>query len=163
MTIFDPKVFLEIIKLNKDVVKQHTKGLSHEESLLLPPNEGNSMNWVLGHVIECRNEVFEILEIGSVWSLKECELYRTGSTPLNLHENAVDLFDLIEYFSETQTRLKKLLTDSTTGSMAQLIKFHDQDMHIGELINFYLWHETYHLGQMEQLRRLAGKLEKIYG
>lgn len=163
MTFCDPLAFVEIIKLNKDVVKQHTKGLTTEDSLLLPPNEGNSMNWVLGHVIECRNEVFELLQIGSVWTEKERDIYRTGANLLTQNEIALDLSVLYDYFLETQVRFKKFFAEATIESMTTVIKFHDQDMQVGELINFYLWHETYHLGQLELLRRLAGKLEKIYG
>jgi hypothetical protein len=35
------------------------------------------------------------------------------------------------------------------------------DQTVGKQITFLQWHETYHLGQLEPLRQLAGKNDKV--
>ena len=37
----------------------------------------------------------------------------------------------------------------------------DQKRSIGDMISFYIWHETYHIGQLELLRQLSGKGDKV--
>ncbi len=76
--------------------------------------------------------------------------------------NTINLSELTRYFAETQSILTQWLGESTKESMNKELHFGAEVMAVGKLLNFYFWHETYHLGQLEMLRRLAGKLEKIY-
>jgi hypothetical protein len=46
---------------NHWVLTRHAAGITHEESLARPGSGGNTLNWVLGHIVASRNDIFELL------------------------------------------------------------------------------------------------------
>src|SRR4051794_4037563 len=46
---------------NVGIIKAQTAGLTHDESLLQLPFRGNCMNWVIGHILEGRNTILDLL------------------------------------------------------------------------------------------------------
>ena len=53
---------------NTWLIKCHTEGLTHDDSLLQPPFRTNCLNWVLGHIISRRNSAMELLGQASYWT-----------------------------------------------------------------------------------------------
>lgn len=62
-------------------INLNLEGLSHADSLIRPAPDGNSINWVLGHIVTSRNLIFELL--GETLSfLQFHEAYHTGQLGL---------------------------------------------------------------------------------
>jgi uncharacterized damage-inducible protein DinB len=141
------------------IVKQ-TEGLTHADSLLQLPFRGNCLNWTLGHILVYRDRSLEMLGQGPVLSADGVEIYRRGSEPLTVAGAAIPLERLLAALDETQgalvTGLKKLTPDALEAKPQE-----DGERRVGEMLAFWQWHETYHVGQLEILRQLAGKDDAI--
>lgn len=125
-------------------------GISHEESLIHPPNGGNCINWIVGHILLSRDDVFERLGIERVWTDREATAaYDRGSTLLTDSGKAVELSVLLDLFNQTQPLLLE--------AMENLNKVPSEDGKMEESVAFYNFHEAYHLGQIAILRRFLGK------
>src|SRR5688500_16445196 len=77
-----PERLLYELELNYGEILRHLQGLKHEETLLQLPFGGNCANWVLGHMVEGRNDMLKFLSLALLWDEMSCQLYRSGSAPI---------------------------------------------------------------------------------
>lgn len=141
-----------------NVVKRQLDGLTNEDSLIQPPYQGNCLNWVFGHIVFGRSSILTLLEEEPPWTEAESARYTRNSEPITSTEHALPFDQLRDYFEASQTSIMAGLRRISPERMNTAI---DEETTLGEQIAFLQWHETYHLGQLEQLRQLAGKNDKV--
>ena len=139
-----------------------TEGINQAESLLIPPVAGNCMNWVLGHMLENRDTALNLLGQPSVLSERETQTYRRGSEALVEPGAATDIAVLMAKMDDSYASLITVIQALPEGGLDQEVDFHGMKP-LGEVLYFLQWHETFHLGQLDPLRQLAGRTEKIIG
>lgn len=140
------------------VILRQTDGLTQEDSLVQPPFRGNCLNWVLGHIINGRNAALKYLGGDPVWSEEINKRYDRNSEPIaGDAENILPLPQLLHDLEVSQERIQAALQQITPERLATVI---DEDT-LEEQVRFLHWHETYHVGQLELLRQLAGKNDKV--
>jgi uncharacterized damage-inducible protein DinB len=140
------------------VIHRQLNGLSNEDSFLQPPFRGNCLNWVLGHVVFSREAVLTELGEAFPWTEAEAARYMRNSEPVTSAEDALSLERLLSALEESQARI---LAGLKRVSDEDLEKPAGDDETVGEQIAFSHWHETYHVGQLELLRQLSGKNDKV--
>ncbi len=147
---------------NLDLLKRQTAGLTHADSLLQPPFRGNCLNWVLGHLAENRNSVLKRLGQPPVLTDEQAARYGYGSPPVTGEgPDVMRMEDLLAAIERAQAGIAEGLRRATPEMLAQEVKFAVRDMTMAERIFFEYYHETYHLGQTELLRQLAGTNDKV--
>jgi hypothetical protein len=139
------------------VIKRQLDGVTHKESLQQPPFRGNCLNWVLGHMVFSRGGVLKLLDEDLPWTENEAARYIRNSEPITGEENALPLEQLLDYLDQSQARILAGLQWVSAERMETVV----DDQTVGERMTFSQWHETYHLGQLEPLRQLAGKNDKV--
>ena len=147
----------EYYGLTYRVIKRQLDGVTHEESLVQPPFRGNCLNWVLGHIVVSRAETLTSLEEALPWNDTDAARYQRNSDPIGSAEQALPLAQLLDLLEQSQTRLLAGLSRISTERLAAT----GDDGTLAEQIAFSNWHETYHVGQLELLRQLAGKNDKV--
>jgi uncharacterized damage-inducible protein DinB len=142
------------------IIRRQTDGLTHADSLLQLPFWDNNLNWVLGHILFYRDKVLRLLGESALLTDEESAPYRRESEPLRHPASAVDLKKLLASADSSQEALEAALRATKA---AQFATVHDEDsgQTVAERIEFIQWHETYHLGQLEILRQLAGTNDSI--
>ena len=102
---------------NQQVVKMNTEGLTHEESLRGPAPAGNSMNWVVGHIVAVRNLILGLVGESPIWSESEAAPYERGSMPNP--DAARPLDQILADLDRSQERLAKGLERVTAADLAR--------------------------------------------
>ena len=148
-------------KRNQRIIEMQTDGLSHADSLLQPPFRGNCMNWVLGHILTSRNGVLKNLGAPPVLSESEGTRYRKDSDPITCDEEALPFEKLLGGLKRSHEAISKALAEASKETMATTIQAGRGETSVGEWVVFLHWHETYHVGQLELLRQLAGKNDAV--
>jgi hypothetical protein len=138
-----------------------TDGLTHADSLLQLPFRGNCLNWVLGHILANRNRVVNLLGATPFWSEPEVSRYARGSEPIVSGGQALPLDRLLHNLDQSQELVEAALAQITPQDMATPVEGDQKSRTLGELLVGLHWHETYHVGQLEILRQLAGKDDVI--
>jgi hypothetical protein len=156
----NPAKLIETLKRNQWIVQAQTDGLSHPDSLLQLPFRGNCLNWVLGHLALHRDKMLVLTGRESLLDEGEYEPYRRGSAPILSGEGAVRLEALLGALALLAERLEVGLERCSPGALAEVID-EKHGFTLGDRLEFLLWHETYHLGQLEYLRQLAGKDDAV--
>jgi len=153
---------LEAYGRNLSIIQEQTDGLSHEQCLLQPPFRGNCMNWVLGHIAETRNSLLKTLGEEPMMTPAECARYGHGSEPVCAGgEGVIKLERLLAMLQHSQDRFAVLLPRLTPEDLQKLVKDHRGQVTLGNRLFFLYFHDTYHTGQTELLRQLAGTDDKV--
>ena len=144
------------------LIQAQAEGLTHSQMLLQPPFRGNCFNWVLGHIVTNRDKVLILLEKRPLFIDDEVALYARGSDPMTAVETAVDSQRLLEAVQISQRKIEAGLAAATPEVLAAIYD-EEQNTTVLERIEGLHWHETYHTGQLELLRQLAGTNDRIVG
>jgi len=142
------------------VIKRNTSDLSHAESMQIPKEGGNCINWILGHILGSRNGFLQILGEGPALPAEKIELYKRGSNPLTDSEEALPLQNLLELFQSSHERMLLALQQTDPARLAEPAPFSPLDKPgetVGSLLAGLIFHEAYHAGQTGTLRHILGK------
>jgi DinB superfamily len=150
------------LERNLGIVKAQTQGLSHADSLLQLPFRGNCLNWVLGHIAANRNSMLLLLGEEAIVSEAHAKRYGYGSEPVcGDADDILTLEQLLMVLERGQSALTASLLKITDEELAREVQSFLGTTTLGQLIFFLFWHESYHTGQPEFLRQLAGKDDKV--
>lgn len=146
---------------NTRVIARQVAGLTHADSLLQPPVRGNCLNWVLGHIAVHRDYVLEALGEEKVLGDEAITRYGSGSEPILGDEDGVLPLDtLLDAIDRAQERISTALARATAADLAREAP-DSAPRTVAQQVFFLQWHETYHTGQTELLRQLAGTNDKV--
>jgi uncharacterized damage-inducible protein DinB len=144
--------------VNYNVLLVNLKDVTHNESLI-SPSSGNSMNWVLGHILVSRGTILSMLGEKSVLSDIQSMPYQRGVTP-NKGDYLMPRDALVERLNVSQERIIGGLEDKTpewlsSSESDKEIEWQQQPKR--DQLLFLHFHEAYHTGQTGLLRRIIGK------
>jgi hypothetical protein len=118
---------------------------------------GHTPRWITGHLATYRLRLVEMMGLPAMtapWAAAFGRGTSDADVPADL-----DLRLVVQTFHEAQqrmaTRWEGLGAEDFSKPMGRTLP--DGSDTIGGAIRFLAWHETYHLGQLGMLRRLAGK------
>lgn len=154
--------FIGIFQLEYNLLKSQTAGLTHADSLLQPQPTGNCMNWILGHMLESQAHL--VTELGGQSPVAQSDLagYASGSPAVTADGPAVwQLERLLAGHESVQNALVARLGEMNAADFAREVQSRWGMVTLGYRLLFFQFHFTYHLGQLEQLRQLAGRSEKV--
>ena len=154
--------FSKMLDGERELLLNQLAGLSHADSLIQPQPGGNCLNWVMGHLVVNLMEILSVLGETPRGHYPDVARYRIGSEPIRAEEESVLQ---LETLKDAYTRLSEEIIDRlvrmTEDDFDAEIDFWQGKSRRGYVAFFYFFHNTYHLGQLEFLRNLAGKTEKL--
>ncbi len=157
-TVYPAKDLIRDFERNRRLLRSMADGLDHGQSLL-QPRGGNCFNWVLGHIVVHRDKVISACGGQPVLDAGQTARYENESDPITADGDDVVAFDtLLSLLDESQDRLADAVDEA---DMSALQTVRDREVPLWKRIHFWYFHDTYHAGQTELLRGLAGFTEKV--
>ncbi len=154
--------FSKMLTGELEILQSQTAELTHEDSLLQPEPGGNCLNWVMGHLAVNLVEILGVLNGETQEDLPDLSRYTMGSEPIQGEEDGVLSFQkLIKIYTLLNDSVVSRLSQMSEDDFEEEIDFWQGKTRRGYVAFFYFFHNTYHLGQLEYLRNLAGKTEKV--
>lgn len=161
-TMLTPVQLAELFDENLSIIKAQTKGLVHEQSLLQPPFRGNCLNWILGHILGGRDEVLNALGAEKVLTPELDSRYGYGSNPIcGEEEGILRLERILDLLQLNQDRLNLALQTVSDATLAEERVMGPFRKPCSGLIVQLFAHDSYHTGQTDILRQLAGMNDKV--
>ena len=142
------------------IIQKQLDGITHDDSVLQLPFRGNCLNWVLGHILDHRQLILQMLGREPIMTSEERAWYGFGSEPVTNGEQCVRLERLLEILEESQQQILASLEAMSDDDLQAIVDTEKQQT-LEERISFLQFHETYHTGQLEPLRQLAGKNDSV--
>jgi hypothetical protein len=160
--MFSTQEFIRILSIEQNVIHMQTKELTQADTLIQPQPGGNCMNWVLGHLLDNQITVLELLGGESPISQSELAAYQRESAHLTADGPGVlPLEQLLAYQNTVHELVIARLGEMDEDDFAREIQHGGRPVTLGWRLLFLNFHYTYHLGQLEPLRQLAGRTEKV--
>lgn len=151
----------EAFARNVRIINRQVAGLTHADSLRQPPVRGNCLNWVLGHIAVHRDFILEALGEAKILGDAALVRYDRESAPILGEEDGVlPLATLLAAIDQAQAQIAATLVRATTADLTQQAP-KSEPATVAEQVFFLYWHETYHVGQTEYLRQLAGTDDQV--
>jgi uncharacterized damage-inducible protein DinB len=157
-----PEQLAESFALNARLIQRQTDGLTHADSLIQTPYNLNALNWVLGHILVNRDRVLALLDKPPLLSDTERKRYETESPPVKCDGDAlIPLERMLELFKQGQAMITAGLTQITPDALTKEIPSGERRTTSARHLFGLYFHDTYHTGQTDLLRQVAGKNDKI--
>jgi uncharacterized damage-inducible protein DinB len=148
--------------LNLRLIKLQTDGLSHDDSLVQTAYNINSLNWVLGHIAVNRDNVLRAMDEESLLSGSESARYKRGSEPVKADDGLIlPLESLLDVLERGQGRITEILNDLSVEDMEREIQSDGNTVSLGSRLFGLYFHDTYHTGQTDLLRQVAGNNDAV--
>jgi hypothetical protein len=145
---------------NGEIIKMQTQGLTDEDCMRQLPH-GNCLNWVLGHIASNRDVVLETLGEPPFMGDSGVRYKRNSDPVTHADEGTLTLEELLTWLDRSQERISTALSKMDEAALAREYTIRAQKTTVGQRAFFLYFHETYHVGQTELFRQLAGKDDKI--
>jgi uncharacterized damage-inducible protein DinB len=154
--------FARSLQMENHIIHEQTKDLSQSDTLIQPQPGGNCMNWVLGHTLDNQVIILELLGGSSPVSSESLERYRRDSEPIKGDSPGVwTLEQLLAAHDQVQQAIADQLQAMQEDDFTREVQWGERTVTLGWRVFFYYFHFTYHVGQLEYLRNLAGRTEKV--
>jgi uncharacterized damage-inducible protein DinB len=153
----DPQVLAFQFAVGAFVFERNLTGVTNEESLRRPQPGGNTMNWIVGHVVRTRNQALGLLGEKPLFDDHDFEAYGAGGSKA---AHTLPLDELKHRFDALGPALGSALARTTPQQLSAAAPFSptgNSNETVGTLLASIAFHEAYHLGQTGLSRRLLGK------
>ncbi len=152
----------KMLKFELDIVRQQTAGLSQADSLIQPQPGGNCLNWVMGHLDDGLIALLKVCGGEKSADLPSFDRYGYGSEPVvGDGEGVLPLQDLVASYEVLTNAIIDRLAEMQEGDFDQETDIFSGKVTRGYAAFFFFFHISFHLGQLEFGRNLAGKTEKL--
>ena len=150
-----PTLYNNILGTSDYVIKEKTEGLTHADSMLQLPFPGNCMNWILGHLMVYRMQCLGLIDGVSEPDEDEVALYGFGSEPMTDSDKAIPLETLLARLENLSEKIAAALEEMPESRLDEILD-EERGVTVGQRLHFMLvYHEAYHVGQLEPLYELA--------
>lgn len=147
---------------NQSLLELQADGVTHEESLTQSPYNINCMNWVLGHIANGRDDLLELLGRDRQMDADDAAQYKRESEPITEDGPGVlPLEELLDILHNTKEELCDALERLTEQDLVEEKVWRGSTSTVADWCQFFYFHDTYHTGQTDLLRQIAGKNDKI--
>ncbi len=155
----DAKTLLRMYRLSHGALRMNLDEIDHDDSLVQPQPAGNCINWVIAHILAVRDQMFGLIGLAPVLGEAGVRFGRS-SEPLCDGREALPLPELLSAMDTSQQRLEAALGAMTEEQLAAAFdgaRLPGRPTNVAEMLAFFHFHESYHVGQVGLLRRVAGK------
>lgn len=144
-----------MFKTNTDLVNKTINEVNPESWFLKPGDESNHFMWVVGHMAWSRANVLKILH--QPWNVPSAELFGRGAQ-LTSTDQYPGVEEMKRAWDDISQKLLTVLTSASVDCLGQeaIAGPPSFDGKVSGNIAFFAFHETYHVGQLNYLRKWLG-------
>jgi uncharacterized damage-inducible protein DinB len=141
------------------VLDRNLDGIGHEASVFQPSPAGNSINWIVGHLVASYDNLLPVLGADPVLGPEQKALYDRAAPPLTEPAKAMPFDDLRSAFATAHERVVaalESLPEERLSEPSPISPGNNPEETVGSLLSVFAFHQAYHAGQTGLARRLAG-------
>ena len=154
--------YSNVIAMEHGILLKQIEDLTHADSLIQPQPGGNCLNWVMGHLVGALEYILNVLGAEPPPGLPDLAHYGHNSDPVQCDgPGVVDFHQLVDAYGLLNNAITARLEQMDEADFDEEIDTFLGKVRRGHAALFYFFHKAYHIGQLEQLRNLAGRTEKV--
>jgi len=130
-------------------------GIDHRQSLAQPEFGANCLNWTVGHMLQYRGSVAELLGVDLPQSAGLDRYARESDPILEDGPGVLDFGQLLERFAETEQPIAEALSGLPDDGLAEEIVRNERSATLNSRVLFLYFHDTLHAGQADVLAEFS--------
>ncbi len=145
------------LEFSQFVLHKTLEGLEPADTYRRAGEEGSTIHWLLGHILDSRDHFLGHLGIGPV--LDAADRYRMGTPTITAEADGLPHARLMEAVDESYEAMMVGLDALDPMRFDEMVPWQpgsERKDKLGRLLPGLISHETYHVGQIGILRRLTG-------
>lgn len=146
----------EGLKFTDFIMSLVTSDLSNEDAVKRAlGDQGASISWVVGHLLHYRYLIMELL--GADVSSPTAEQF--GNEPASDGGGYPDIAELRKMWKEVSSRAQEIVATASDEQIMAPLGGPDAphgEKKVLDTLVFYMWHESYHMGQLGTIRKQLG-------
>ncbi len=147
---------------NTKVLEMQAEGLSHADSLVQTPYNINCFNWTLGHILLYRDRAIALAGGSPHFDTARLGRYVRESDPITGDgEGVLPFAELVAAIGTTQREIDEAIGGLRDDEFGRDIEIAGKPVMLARRLHADYFHDTYHTGQTEILRQVAGTADKI--
>lgn len=141
----------------RDLITNLLSQFSEEEMKVQIKGLNNCVYWLIGHLTSSRLSMLKILELPYDLDIP-LDYFKKGS-PGKYNTDWPALTDILDNFHMMGNNIFKLFNKNVDGIMKKEMKYllSDEKATVGDNIEFLIFHEDYHFGQIGLILKLLNK------
>lgn len=146
------------LKTNAFLLGRNLDGITEAQAVAYP-QDGNCINWILGHVVEVRNNMMGLLGRAPLYDEGDFAAYTSDEDHAMADRTPLSLEELRRRFSLLESEIIGGLTalgQEVLDAPAPLSPTGNPHETVGSLLATLAIHEAYHVGQVGTVRRALG-------
>ena len=156
-----PSSLARAYERNTRIIEMLADGLCHADSLIQSDYNINCLNWTIGHIVGYRDASLELLGVEPLMGAA-ADRYARESDPIREDGPGVlPLAELVALARRSQEHLADAISATSLDAFVEERTFGDRTSTLGSQMLFNYFHDTYHTGQTELLRQVAGTDDSI--
>ena len=154
--------YLRMLEGNHSLIDTQIEGITDAQSLLQPPNGGNCLRLVLGHLAENLIEILRLLDAEPAQEAEALKRFARTSEPIKGNEpGLLRLEEIMQLYGQLEKQIFEKLNTIDEGEFDKEVGLGERKARLGWKLYFYAFHHHYHIGQLEYLRNLAGLTDHL--
>jgi hypothetical protein len=153
----DPQILAFQFGVGAFVLERNLAGVTDEEGVTPPNPGGNTMNWIVGHVVRTRNQALGLLGEKPPFEDADFSAYGTSGSRSGETLSLEELKRRFEILGPILDGALKRASREQLSAAAPFSPTGNPNETVGTLLASIAFHEAYHLGQTGLSRRLLGK------
>lgn len=147
---------------NTSILGMQVAGLTNEESLIQTPYNVNCLNWTLGHILVYRDRILTTAGGNPQFPNGELDRYQRESEPiLEDGSDVLPVEQLAAAIEASQEAINEALGNLFDEDFSAEQEVDGRIVTVAQRLHFDYFHDTYHTGQTEILRQVAGTNDAI--
>jgi uncharacterized damage-inducible protein DinB len=148
-------------KRNAGIIALQSEGLTHAESLIQTEYNINCLNWVVGHMAVYRDTILAWLGQDAVLG-EAGDRYRRESDPIRGEGEGVVPFErLLDLIRAGQAQLDEAFESLPEERGSESVMSNGRQTTLAKALFFAYFHDSYHVGQTDLLRQVAGRNDHV--
>ncbi|WP_419872667.1 DinB family protein [Candidatus Pristimantibacillus sp. PTI5] len=143
--------------MTRETLLKSIRDISETDADVMPNGFNNTIRWNIGHILTSADRSFVIAKLTAKLPPHYKPLFLTGTTPKNWTIEAPSLQELLSQLEEQKQAMQEIFSDRLDEKLETPLKLslyegYELDS-IGEVLNFFVFHEAMHLGYINALKR----------
>jgi uncharacterized damage-inducible protein DinB len=153
------KLTFQNFEISRSFFLKNVEGMDEKIANIQPEGFKNNILWHVGHVLlTAEYFMFGFPEKSTHLPMNYVELFNRGTSPADWNGEVPTIAELTDQLKDQMARIKELPEERLQEKLEK--QFFDFKT-FGELFNFAVFHETYHLGQIHAMKRVVEKTSVI--
>jgi uncharacterized damage-inducible protein DinB len=149
---------LKQFDMTRDLLMNSIQTVTETDAEYMPNGFNNTIKWHVGHILFATNRAFAVYQSASYLPEHYAALFKPGTSPRDWSNDIPAMKELYEQAERQQAKVREVFADCMDRKLTNPLRIAIYGGHefltVGEMLNFFIFHEAMHIGYINSFKRI---------